>query len=45
MFFLGHMSWAVVFASVANSKGKNKLFIPVVLLLGVLPDIDLFLGT
>jgi len=44
MFFLGHMSWAVVFASVANLKGKHKLFFPAVLLLGVLPDVDLFLG-
>lgn len=44
MFFLGHMSWAIVFASVFNFKTKNKLFFPAVLILGVLPDFDLFLG-
>lgn len=44
MFFLGHMSWAIVFASVFNLKTKNKLFFPAILLLGLLPDVDLFLG-
>lgn len=44
MFFLGHMSWAIIFASVFNIKPKNKLFFPVVLILGILPDFDLFLG-
>jgi hypothetical protein len=39
------MSWAIVFASVFNLKNKHKLFFPAVLLLGILPDIDLFLGS
>ena len=43
MFFLGHMSWAYVFAVAFAGKRGGKLFIPAILMLGVLPDVDLFL--
>ena len=43
MFFLGHMSWAYVFAVAFAGRRGGKLFIPVILMLGVLPDVDLFL--
>ena len=43
MFFLGHMSWAYVFAVAFAGRRRGKLFIPVILMLGVLPDVDLFL--
>ena len=48
MYFLGHMVWAYVFAALAwalipGVKGTGKLFVPLVLLLGVLPDSDLLL--
>ena len=40
------MSWAVVWATLAakGTKTKDKLFFPAILMLGVLPDFDLFLG-
>ena len=44
MFFLGHMSWAYVFAVAFAGRRRGKLFIPAILMLGVLPDVDLFLG-
>lgn len=44
MFFLGHMSWAYVFAVAFAGRRGVKLFVPAVLILGVLPDVDLFLG-
>ena len=49
MYFLGHMAWACVFAVLAwafvpGVKRAGKLFVPLVLLLGVLPDSDLLLG-
>jgi hypothetical protein len=45
LFFLGHMAWAVVFAVLlAGILGKGKLFVPFVLILAVLPDLDLFIG-
>jgi hypothetical protein len=39
------MTWAVVFASLfaKGTKIKEKLFFPAILMLGVLPDVDLFL--
>jgi len=37
------MSWAYIFAVAFAGRRGGKLFIPVVLMLGVLPDIDLFL--
>jgi hypothetical protein len=43
LFFLGHMSWAYVFAVAFAGRRGGKLFIPVILMLGVLPDVDLFL--
>ena len=43
LFFLGHMSWAYVWAVVFAGKRWGKLFVPAVLMLGVLPDVDLFL--
>jgi hypothetical protein len=47
LFFLGHMAWAVVWAVIAaiifEGKRRGKLFMPAVLILGVLPDIDLLL--
>jgi hypothetical protein len=46
LFFLGHMSWAVVWATLfaKGTKTREKLFFPAILMLGVLPDFDLFLG-
>ena len=44
MFFLGHMTWAYVWAVVFAGRRGGKLFVPAVLMLGVLPDVDLFLG-
>ena len=43
MFFLGHMVWAYVWAAMFAGKCKGKLFIPLVLMLGIAPDIDLLL--
>jgi hypothetical protein len=43
LFFLGHMTWAYVWAAVFRGKLRGKLFVPAVLMLGVIPDIDLFL--
>ena len=43
MFFLGHMAWAYVWAVVFAGRRKGGLFVPAILMLGVLPDIDLFL--
>jgi hypothetical protein len=44
LFFLGHMSWAYVFAVAFAGRRGGKLFVPAILILGVLPDVDLFLG-
>ena len=44
MFFLGHMAWAYVWAVLFAGKRWGKLFIPSVLMLGVMPDVDLLLG-
>jgi len=44
LFFLGHMSWAYVWAVVFAGRRGGKLFVPAVLMLAVLPDVDLFLG-
>jgi hypothetical protein len=35
--------WAVIFAGMLSGKRDGKLFIPAVLMLGVAPDIDIFL--
>ena len=43
MFFLGHMAWGYVWAVVFAGKRGGKLFVPAVLMLSVLPDVDLFL--
>lgn len=43
MFFLGHMTWAYVWGMAFARKRSTKLFVPAVLMFGVLPDIDLFL--
>ena len=43
MFFLGHMVWAYVWAAMFAGKRKGKLFMPLVLMLGIAPDIDLLL--
>jgi hypothetical protein len=42
LFFLGHMAWAYVWAVIFAGKNRVKLFIPAILLLAVLPDVDLF---
>lgn len=42
MFFLGHMVWAYVWANMFAGKRNGKLFIPAVLMLGIIPDADLF---
>jgi hypothetical protein len=44
------MAWAyvwavVVWALISGDKRGGKLFVPAILILGVLPDIDLFLGS
>ncbi len=46
LYFLGHMAWAyvwavIVLALVPGGKRGGKLFVPAVLMLGVLPDVDL----
>jgi len=38
------MSWAYVWAVVFAGRRGGKLFVPAVLMLAVLPDVDLFLG-
>ena len=43
MFFLGHMTWAYVWAVAFAGKRWGRLFVPAVLILAVLPDVDLFL--
>jgi len=43
LFFLGHMAWGYVWAVVFAGKRGGKLFVPAVLMLAVLPDVDLFL--
>ncbi len=50
MYFLGHMTWAYVFAMLAwafipGIKKTGKLFVPAILILGILPDSDLLLGS
>jgi hypothetical protein len=50
LFFLGHMAWAYVWAAVvwtvmSGGKRGEKLFVPAILMLGVVPDIDLFFGS
>jgi hypothetical protein len=47
LFFLGHMAWAYVWAAavwalIPRHKRGGKLLVPAILMLGVLPDIDLF---
>ncbi|MFX0203990.1 MAG: hypothetical protein ACFFCW_48450, partial [Candidatus Hodarchaeota archaeon] len=44
LFFLGHMVWAYILAWTSARALKIQVSIPAVLLLGVLPDIDLFLA-
>jgi hypothetical protein len=43
LFFLGHMTWAYVWGQMSAGRRSEKLFIPAVLVLGILPDIDLLL--
>ena len=50
LFFLGHMAWAyvwavAVWALISGGKRVGKLFVPAVLMLRVMPDIDLFFGS
>lgn len=42
MFFLGHMTWAYVWAVAFVGKRWGKIFVPAILMLAVLPDVDLF---
>lgn len=42
LFFLGHMTWGYVWTEMSAPK-RRKLFIPAVLMLGVMPDIDILL--
>jgi len=49
LYFLGHMAWAyvwavAVWALISRDKRGGELFVPAILILGILPDIDLFLG-
>jgi hypothetical protein len=37
------MSWAYVWAAIFSGKLKARLFIPLILILGIIPDIDIFL--
>jgi len=43
LFFLGHMVWAYVWAAMFAGKRNGKLFIAMILMLGIAPDIDLLL--
>jgi hypothetical protein len=43
LFFLGHMSWAYVWGAVFARRRSAKLYVPAILMLGILPDVDLFL--
>jgi hypothetical protein len=43
LFFVGHMTWADVWAAIFRGKLVGKLFVSAVLMLGVIPDIDLLL--
>ncbi|MCW4031373.1 MAG: metal-dependent hydrolase [Candidatus Bathyarchaeota archaeon] len=43
MFFLGHMAWAYVWGVSFDRRRWGRLFIPAVLVLALLPDMDLFL--
>jgi hypothetical protein len=43
LFFLGHMVWAYVWAVAFAGRRWRKLLVPVVLLLGIMPDVDLLL--
>jgi membrane-bound metal-dependent hydrolase YbcI (DUF457 family) len=36
------MVWGYDWATVSSGKSRGKLFVPVILILAVLPDIDLF---
>ena len=50
LYFLGHMAWAYVWAMAAwafipGIKRTGKLFVPAVLMLGILPDVDILLGS
>ena len=38
------MTWAYLWATVSARKRRGKLFVPIVLMLGVIPDVDLFLA-
>ena len=49
-YFLGHMVWAYIFAIAAwafipGVKRNGKLFVPAILILGILPDSDLLVGS
>jgi len=44
MFFLGHMCWGHVFGKATSRLTSGKIQIPLVLLCGALPDIDLLLN-
>jgi hypothetical protein len=43
LFFLGHMAWAIVFGLTLAKLLKTKIIIPVLLVLAILPDFDLFI--
>jgi hypothetical protein len=43
LFFLGHMSWAYVWGTAFARRRSAKLSVPAILMLGILPDVDLFL--
>jgi hypothetical protein len=50
LYFVGHMVWAYVWAAavwalVSRDKRGGGLFLSAILMLGVLPDVDLFLGS
>ncbi|MBO3802489.1 MAG: hypothetical protein JTT11_01220 [Candidatus Brockarchaeota archaeon] len=44
MFFLGHMCWAYAFGKSTSRLTSGKVKVQLLLLCGVLPDVDLFLG-
>jgi hypothetical protein len=45
LFFFGHMSWGVVWASLfaKETRSRDKLFFPAILMSSILPDLDAFL--
>ena len=41
MFFLGHMAWAYIWMRIFAGRNSGKISIPIILILGIIPDLDL----